>query len=312
MLRVVFMGTPEFALPTLQMLWRTQEVVGVFTRPDQPAGRGLRVTMSPVKEEAVRRGAPLFEPQSLRTPAVLESLRDLRPEIIVVAAYGLILPQAVLALPAHGCLNIHASLLPKYRGASPVASAILSGDLETGVTVMLMDAGLDTGPVVAQRALRIDEQDDTASLEAKLSLLGADLLSETITEWTDGRIQPQPQDSQLASMTHPIRKEDGWLDWTQPAEVLARRVRAFNPWPGAHTTWQEKPLKVLSAAADETAISPGRIVESGGVIRVGCGVGSIRLERVQPAGKRAMTARELARGHRDFIGAQLGAQPCVG
>ena len=300
------MGTPAFAVPILCALHDTQEVVGVFTQPDRPAGRGRQVALSPIKQAALAHRLPVFQPKTLRSAKVQEELRSLRPDLIVVAAYGLILPQAVLDGPPKGCLNVHASLLPKYRGASPIAFAILAGENQTGVSIMLMDAGLDTGPILSQLAIPVEADDTAGSLEGKLSALAAELLAETLPSWLNGALTPQPQDDQAASLTRLLSKADGLIDWTQPAAEIVRRIRAFNPWPGAYTFWHSQPLKLLRAATMTKAHEPGHVFGHAGAVLVGAGEGSVEVVQVQPAGKRAMSAAEFVRGHADFIGSGLG------
>ncbi len=309
MVRIVLMGTPEFAVTILRALCETHEVVGVFTRPDQPAGRGRQLMLSRVKQEALARGLPIFQPKTLRSAKAQDELRALQPELIVVAAYGLILPQAVLDIPIHGCINVHASLLPKYRGASPIAFALLSGEQQTGITLMLMNAGLDTGPILAHRAIAIAESDTTGTLEKKLSALGAELLIETLPHWLHGDITPQPQDDTRATLTRLLTKEDGLIEWSSSATEIVRRVRAFNPWPTAYTFWRAQPLKILRARANEATIMRGCVVRQDGAVLVGAGEGSVRLDEVQPAGKRAMSAADFVRGRPEFIGARLGEAP---
>lgn len=307
MTRVVFMGTPEFSVPSLRALAQAYEVVGVFTQPDRPAGRGRRVVESPVKQEAQACGLAVFQPKSLRREAVQAELRQLKPDVIVVAAYGLILPQAVLDIPPHGCLNVHASLLPKYRGAAPIAFALLEGERETGITIMLMEAGLDTGPILAQRAIPIAADDNAGTLEQKLSSLGAELLRETLPRWLAGEIAPQPQNDTGATLTRLIKKEDGAIDWSQPAISIVRKVRAFTPWPGAYTTWQGNLLKIIRATPIDIAAPVGEVLQHDDQIVVGAGEGSVRLDEVQLAGKRAMSSAEFVRGQRAFVGARLGS-----
>lgn len=310
-MRIVFMGTPEFALPALAALREAYDVVAVFTQPDREAGRGRRPQPPPVKRYAEAHGLPVYQPERLRRPEALAVLKELKPDLIVVAAYGQILPPAVLELPPHGCLNLHPSLLPRYRGASPVAAAILNGDTETGVTVMLIDAGLDTGPIVAQRAVPIEPTDTTGSLTARLAEVGAQLLLEVLPDWTAGRIAPQPQDESRATMTYPLSAADRELDWTRPAVELERRVRALQPWPEAATRWQGKLLKVLAATVlpgREDSV-PGRVVAlappSPTPVGVETGQGVLGLLQVQLQGGRAMSAREFLNGHRAFLGSQL-------
>ncbi len=306
MARVVFMGTPEFAIPTLERLIAQHQVAGVVTQPDREAGRGRQVSHSPVKRLALAHGLPVLQPKSLRRePEAVERLRSLMPDVIVVAAYGLILPQAVLDIPTHGCLNVHASLLPKYRGASPIAGAILGGETETGITIMLMDAGMDTGPILAQVRAPIYPDDTTGTLEPRLARLGADLLAETLPRWLGGAITPRPQDNSQATYTRLLSKEDGQIDWTEPADLIARKVRAYNPWPGTYTIWAGNLLKILEAEAvpnPPALAQPGEVLADPMGVAVGTGEGLLRLKTVQLAGKRAMDAAKFARGARGFVG----------
>ncbi len=301
------MGTPAFAVPSLQTLYGMASIAAVYTKPDSPAGRGRKVEMSAIKKEALSRNLIVVQPKSLRPAAAIEALRALAPDLIVVAAYALILPQAVLDIPPHGCINVHASLLPQYRGASPIEFAILNGESETGVTLMQMEAGLDTGPIIAQRSLPIDDGDTTETLGSKLAAVGADLLHDTLPSWLAGHIAARPQDHTAATMTRMIKKEDGLIDWSRPAEQIARQIRAYTPWPGAVTAWSGEALKVVRARAVAVEGSPGCVSIRGGDVLVGTGMGSLRLEVVLPAGKRAMPAIDFARGRRDFDGAHLGA-----
>lgn len=308
MSRLIFMGTPEFAVPILDALTRTEHsIVGVYTRPDQPAGRGKQLQSAPIKQLALARGLPIFQPATLRASDVVAQLRALAPDLIIVAAYGLILPREVLAIPARGCINAHASLLPRHRGAAPIAAAILAGDTETGVTLMQMDEGLDTGPILAQRAILIADDDTTGTLTPKLARLAADLLIETLPRILTGQVTPQPQDSARATRCKPIKKEDGRIDWTRSAEEIARRVRAFNPWPSAFTFWNGTMLKILRAHASSHRIEAeiGRVVQIGKEIGVICGEGVLMLGEVQLAGKRAMTIEEFVRGQHKFVGSIL-------
>jgi methionyl-tRNA formyltransferase len=313
--RIVFMGTPEFAIPILKKLideYTGGQLVAVVTQPDQPSGRGRRLASPPVKLLAERYALPVLQPKSLRTPEVLAELRVLQPDLIVVAAFGQIVPPAILELPRFGCLNVHASLLPRWRGAAPVAAAILAGDEVTGVTLMKMDAGLDTGPILTQRDLTVTSDDTSQSLGERLARLGAELLSDTLPDWLAGKIQPQPQDEALATYAPKIDKEQGRIDWTQPADKVVRKVRAFYPWPGAFTYWRDEPLKVLRATADmayrsaeESRLLPGSVGDWSGGPAVVAGEGLVHLYEVQAAGKRPMAADAFARGARDFVGARL-------
>lgn len=308
MARIIFMGTPDFAVPVLQALAQTtHHLVGVYTRPDKPAGRGNQLQSSPIKQLALAHGLPIFQPASLRKPEAIEQLRALAPDVIIVAAFGLLLPPEVLAIPPRGCINTHASLLPRHRGAAPIPAAILAGDPETGVTLMQMDAGIDTGPILAQRAIPIAEQDTTATLTPKLAHLAAGLLIETLPRILAGEIPLQPQDDSRATFARMIRKEEGRIDWAQPAIEIARRVRAFNPWPSAYTFWNGTQLKILYASASDfkTDAEPGRVIQWQKEIAVATGKGALILREVQLAGKRAMQIEEFVRGQKLFVGSVL-------
>jgi methionyl-tRNA formyltransferase len=312
-MRVILMGTPEFAVPSLRLLIERAapgdlapdglQIVGVVTRVDKPSGRGRQVVPSPVKQLALEAGLPVYQPGPLRRPESLALLTSLAPDLIVVAAFGQILPPEVIHLPARGCLNVHASLLPRHRGASPIAAAILAGDAETGVTIMLMDEGLDTGPILTARAAPIGPDETTGELTARLAVIGAELLGETLSHWLAGEIAPTPQDESRATMTRLMRKEDGLLDWTQPADLLARQVRACNPWPGAYTYWNGQQLKVLRAqVVDPGAAGAGRrpgdsylLPQTG--LTVACGAGALAPTVVQLQGKRALPAADLLLGY---------------
>lgn len=309
MARIVFMGTPHFAVPTLLALDEHHQVVGVVTQPDRRAGRGRKMAISPVKQVALAQELPIYQPDTLRSAEAVERLATWAPDLIVVAAFGQILRPPVLALPPHGCLNVHASLLPFYRGAAPVPAAILAGDAVTGVTIMRMDEGMDTGPILAQAECPIDSEDTAGSLTAKLAGLGARLLVETLPGWIGGEIQAQSQDDALATYCRPLKKEDGHLDWTHTAAHLDRQVRATDPWPGAYTTWQGRRLKVLRAhplPEWQGEGMPGQVVASPGGVGVVTGQGLLALHEVQLAGKKPMAADVFVRGQRDLIGGVLG------
>ena len=303
------MGTPIFAVPVLEALEDAHHVVGVVTQPDRPAGRGRRLTPSPVKKVALDRGFPLSQPRSLRTPEAVAQLVAWEPDVIVVAAFGQILKQDVLDLPPHGCLNVHASLLPRWRGAAPAPAAILAGDETTGVTIMHMDVGLDTGPILAQRQELIQPDDTRTTLEHRLARLGAELLVETLPAYLAGDLLPQPQPAEGVTYAHQLRKEDGRLNWSLSAVELDRQVRAFTPWPGAFTTWRGQRLKVLRAAplpgwrGDAPAGTPLALVDG---LAIATGEGALRLEEVQLAGKRPADIAAFLRGQRDFVGSHLG------
>lgn len=326
-MRLIFMGTPQFAVPALEALATAREpdrlapegmeIVAVVTRPDKPAGRGRGVVFSSVKEKALALGLPVWQPGPLRRPENMEELRRLAPDVIVVAAFGQILRREVLELPHFGCINVHASLLPRHRGASPIAGALLAGDQKTGVTIMLMDEGLDTGAILSWSAMPIAPDDTAGTLTEKLSLVGAEALLRALPRWFAGKLVPQPQDETQATLTRLLTKEDGIIDWHLPAETLARQMRAYHPWPGTATTWHGKTLKVLRAAAleAESEVSPQggeigkvslRTLDGGKALVVGCGQGALRLEVIQLEGKRALTADEFVRGQPGIIGDTLG------
>ncbi len=323
MLRIIYMGTPDFAVPALEALIRGSapgavlpegyEIATVITRPDKPSGRNREIVYSPVKQVALAHGLPVWQPGSLKRAENQEALAAYRADLFIVAAFGQILPQAVLDLPRYGTLNIHASLLPKYRGSSPVSAAILQGEQETGVTIMLLDAGIDTGPILFSRAIPLRGDETTASLTQRLAELGASTLLEVLPLWIGGRLVPQPQDHALATQTRMLTKEDGRIDWSRPAEVLARAVRAYIPWPNAYTTWRGKQLKILSASptTDGQGEPPGMVslemLPGGGarVLRIATGQGSLLVDRVQLEGKRAMSADEFVRGYAQIVGTVL-------
>ncbi len=305
-MRVVFMGSPDFSIPTLAELARLHEVIGVVTQPDRPAGRGRQTRVSVVKQFAIAHGLRVMEPESLRAPQVVGQLTGLRPELIVVAAYGQILPQAVLDLPPHGCLNVHASLLPRWRGASPVQAAILNGDSETGVSIMLMEAGLDTGPILAQRATPIGARETGGSLGLRLARLGADLLIEVLPDHLAGHRDSAAQDAARATHAPRLKKASGLIDLHLPAAQLARQVRAFHPWPGSYLQWNARRLIVHTARAvamDKRA--PGQAFELERLPALGTGDGALVLEQVQLEGKRAMDGHAFLLGSPDFLDARL-------
>ena len=310
MARIIFMGTPEFAVPTLKALVEAHQLVGVVTQPDRKSGRGRELRPSPVKEVALERDLPLFQPQTLRTPEAVAHLAAWEPDVIVVAAFGQILRQDVLDLPPHGCLNVHASLLPRWRG-NPLAAAIMAGDETTGVTIMKMDAGLDTGPILAQRQEPIHPKDTRATLEKRLAQRGTELLIEILPPYLAGDLLPSPQSEEGVTYAQQLRKEDGLLDWSRPAVALNRQVRAFTPWPGAFTTLHGKQLKILKATPLPNWRGdgpPGTIVPLADGCAVATGEGALRLEEVQLAGKRPMDIQAFLCGQRECVGACLGEE----
>jgi methionyl-tRNA formyltransferase len=310
-LRIVFMGTPEFAVPPLEhLLLNHYQVVAVYTQPDRPAGRGRALVPSPVKVSALSWQLPVVQPVSFRSAEAVSQLAGLNPDVIVVAAFGQILPQSVLDIPDGGCINIHPSLLPRFRGASPVAAAILAGDEFTGVSIMLMDSGLDTGPVLVRAAVPVSPRDNTGLLTGKLSQIAARLLQEALTGWRRHEIVPRAQSEAEANYSALINKEEGEIDWHQSAVEIWRRLRAFNPWPGCYTRWRGKQLKIIEAVPQSggSISEVGRVVSltgSGAVLGIGTGDGILGVRAVQFEGKRAMPAAEFLRGQRDFIGAVL-------
>jgi methionyl-tRNA formyltransferase len=309
MARIVFMGTPDFAVPSLQALIATQSVVGVVTQPDRPAGRGQRLHPSPVKVVAQTAGIPVYQPKSLRSEEAAVPLREWRPDMIVVAAFGQILRPHVLDLPPHGCLNVHASLLPRWRGASPIQHAILAGDETSGVTLMQMDVGMDTGPLFVQQAIAIRPAETAATLHDRLAQLGAMMLRQYLNDILNGRLRSVPQDDSEATYAPLIKKEDGRLYWQQMTIALDRHIRAMTPWPGAFTTWQGRHLKILAARPVNGKLpagEPGQIISDGHTAIVLTKNGGLELLQVQLAGKRVMSMADFLRGQPDFMVSILG------
>jgi methionyl-tRNA formyltransferase len=305
-LRIVFMGTADLAATVLRSLaaGTSWAVVAAVSQPDKPKGRDLQLQPTPVKLAAAELGLPVLQPLKARSPEFLEQLRTLAPDLIVVAAYGQILPQALLDIPPHGCLNVHTSLLPRWRGAAPIQWAIAEGDADTGVTIMKMDAGLDTGPMLTAARTAILDSDTGQTLHDRLADLGGRLLVETIPGHVAGTILPRPQPAEGVTHARKITRDDGRLDWSRPAVELQRRLRAFTPWPGAYC-FQPVPdrparlLKVHDAAVDTGTGQPGQFLraDASGLV-VACGAGALRLLAVQPEGGRRMTAGQFLAGHR--------------
>jgi methionyl-tRNA formyltransferase len=344
LLRLIFMGTPAFVIPVLEALSRAQgvDVVGVYTTPDRPSGRGQTQEMSPVKSHALGLGLKVYQPATLRSARVQAELAALQPDVIVVAAYGRLLPKEALHVPPHGCLNLHPSLLPRYRGPSPVVTAILEGETVTGVTLMLLDEGMDTGPIIAQHEHPISSEDTTATLTATLFQLGADLLLENLNPWVSGRLTAQPQDGAKATITRKLDRADGLALWELSAMELDRRRRAYTPWPGLFTHWQGKVLKLLETHPHPFDPAPSGLNplpqwerrptpspsmgegQDGGEeiwdaapglviplslkdipIGVVTGRGILGLKALQLEGRRAVTAEEFLRGYPDFLDSRL-------
>lgn len=312
-MRLIFMGTPAFVVPVLEALNRTQEVevVAVYTAPDRPAGRGRPLTAPPVKSYALVRGLPVYQPGSLRSARVQGELAALRPDLILIAAYGKLLPAEVLRAPTHGCLNLHPSLLPRYRGPSPVATAILEGATVSGITLMLLDEGMDTGPILAQREYTLSPGDTAEAVTAALFRLGVPLL-ENLVPWASGRLAASPQEESRATVTRKLERADGEVPWDLPAAALERRRRAFTPWPGLFTRWRGNTLKLLDVVAlpgdAASAPPPGRVVPLMGLgapVGVGTGQGVLGLKTLQMEGRRAVSSREFLLGYPTFVGSCL-------
>ena len=315
-LSVVFMGTAEFSVPSLEALvshgYRVELVV---TRAARPAGRGRKETQPPVAEAAQRLGLDIFQPERVRRPESVERIASAQPDLIAVAAYGQILPSSILTIPRLSCLNVHASLLPRHRGAAPISAAILDGDPETGISIMLMDEGMDTGPVLRQTSTRVADEDDQISLTARLAHMGAELLVKTIPPWANGEIEPQAQDSSAATITRPTVRADGELDWTRPADELWRRIRAFAEWPQGFTWWDGKLLRFASARYDPSVeAEPGLAIPWGPQRRVpsaaaiGTGKGVVIPTVIALEGRRPMAIEAFLPGHSTFIGSHLGSK----
>jgi methionyl-tRNA formyltransferase len=309
-MRLVFMGTPEFALPCLNALHQSgHTVLAVVCQPDRPKGRGGRLTPPPVKGMAERFGLPILQPTKMKDPAFLDGLRALEPEVIVVVAFGRILPPAILDLPPRGCINLHASLLPKYRGAAPIQWAIINGEQETGVTTMRLDPGMDTGDLLLQERMPILPEDTAGSLSARLAERGADLMIRTLKGLESGEILPAPQDHAQATLAPILEKEAGKIDWTQSAVDILNRVRGLSPWPGAYTFYQDERWSIWKAKlGDPTAGGPPGTIQKTGRegISVATGQGLLEILELQPANRRRMTAGEFLAGHPVKPGVVLG------
>ena len=307
-MRIVFMGTPEFACPTLKVLIeRGEQVVAVVTQPDRPKGRGQQTLAPPVKLLALEHGIPVLQPVKVRHPDAIEEIRALKPDLIVVIAFGQILPKALLEIPTRGCINVHASLLPRYRGAAPLNWCIINGETETGVTTMLMDVGLDTGDMLLKRATPIDPDEDTSSLHNRLSGIGAELLAETIELAAQGLLAPEKQDDALTCYAPMLKKEDGLIDWGKDAPGIKNLVRGMTPWPGAYTYLEDKLIKVYRVQSASGSGSPGEVLAAGrDGIEVACGEGSVLIYELQLEGKKRLPAAEFLTGCKLAAGAFLG------
>ncbi|MEQ1679448.1 MAG: methionyl-tRNA formyltransferase [Nitrospira sp.] len=310
-MRIVFMGTPEFAVPSLEALLHSDDhVVGVVSQPDRPKGRGQQLVAPPVKLVAERAGIPVLQPLKIRTPEFLQALASWQPDLIAVAAYGRILHTPILTLPPKGCVNVHGSLLPKYRGAAPVQWAVINGETKTGITTMLMDEGMDTGPMLLQEELDISRDDTAGTLAPRLAELGGRLLVDTIAQLNAGTLVPKKQDDGQATMAPLLKKEDGLIDWTMNATSLANRARGLSPWPGAYTFFGEERWNIWKAVSmmGATTERPGTIVTvNKQVILVATGEGILEIHEIQTANSKRMSVVQFLAGHRVTAGMQLGS-----
>ena len=308
-MRIVFMGTPEFAVPSLEALLKSDDrVVGIVTQPDRPRGRGQRLSPSPVKVIAQRESIPLLQPTKMKDPSFMAELSGWKPDVIAVAAFGRILPPAILSLPSRGCINVHGSLLPKYRGAGPIQWALINGETETGITTMLMDEGMDTGAMLLQATMAIGPDDTAGSLSSRLADLGGCLLVETLAQLKAGTLTPRPQDHGQATLAPLLKKEDGAINWAMSATSIANRIRGLTPWPGAYTFLKTERLTISrSVALDEaTTLAPGQIIAlTKDAIHVATGEGVLAIRELQPANGRRMPAAQYLAGHPLQTGMQL-------
>jgi len=311
---IVFMGSPDFAVPSLRALAAGPYMLTVVTQPDRPTGRSGKPAPPPVKVAAQELGLPILQPETMRDPDFRARFAALHPKATVLVAYGEYLPSSLLDLPERASINLHPSLLPRWRGSTPIQSAILAGDRTTGVTIIHMDKGLDTGPILGQQSVEIGQEETHTELSRRLAVVGAELLAQILPQWLRGEIDPIPQDDSKATLTHTLTKEDGLLDWTLSAEELARRVRAFQPWPGTYTFWNGTMLKILRARPlpVDTTSPPGSVVITGAAgyrsLAVQTGKGALEIVELQPAGKGPMTADAFLSGYRSIDGSVLGRQ----
>jgi methionyl-tRNA formyltransferase len=312
-MRIVFMGSPEFAVPSLyRLLSNGYEVIAVYTQPDRPAGRGKVITFSPVKRAALGLGLNIIQPVKLKSLEEIERFMALKPDVVVVAAFGQILPKEFLEVPLYGCINIHPSLLPRHRGASPIASAILAGDEFTGISIMKMDVGMDTGPVISRAQIPIGDEDTTGSLTEKLSIISASLVQDVLIHWVRGELKAGAQNEGLATYTVPVNKNEGEINWQRPVTEIWRQIRAFQPWPGAFTRWHGKRLEIiqgfpLSLSMQATA---GQVldllnVSDKAAFAIGTRDGLLGVNQVQLEGKAVISAKAFRNGQRDFINTRL-------
>ncbi|WP_368233273.1 methionyl-tRNA formyltransferase [Anaerotruncus rubiinfantis] len=306
-MRIVFMGTPDFAVPCLaRLIADGHEIAGVFTQPDKPKGRGMKLCPPPVKELALERNLPVYQPEKMKDGAAFAILKELAPELIVVVAFGRILPKDILDLPPYGCINVHGSLLPRYRGAAPIQWSVLNGDETAGVTTMYLAEGLDTGDMILKKETPVGPEETSGELFDRLSVLGAEALSETVTLIAEGKATRTPQDDSLSCYAPMLTKQDAKIDFTKSAHEVHNLVRGMSPWPVAHTTLDGKTLKVHRTRTAEGSGAPGEVLEDGRRLVVACGEGAIELLEIQADGSRRMAAADYLRGHPVMKGAKLG------
>jgi len=302
--KTIFFGTPEFAVPVLKILATLPclKLKAVVTQPDKPVGKKQIITPPPVKIASEKNKIPILQPEKIKTKEFEEKMLELNPDIAIVVAYGKIIPKNLLNIPKHGWLNVHASLLPKYRGASPIQAAILNNEETTGVTLMKIDACLDSGPILYQKRLTLEPNDNFQTLHDKLSRLGAELINKTLLDYLEGKIKPQAQDNSQATETKIIKKEHGRIDWSKPAEFIERQIRAFTPWPGAFCLWNDKRLKVIEAVIsdDKIELSPGQTKKTDNAVIVGCGQDNLELKVVQLEGKKQQPISNFLKGYSEF------------
>ncbi len=307
-IRTVFMGTPEFALPTLEgLIAAGVDLCAVYTQPDRPKGRGKKLTPPPVKELARQHGIPVHQPARLRDPAAVEQLRTLAPDLIVVVAYGQILPKSVLDIPRYGCINVHASLLPRYRGAAPINRAVIDGEAMTGVTTMYMDVGLDTGDMLVKLSLPIGPQETAGQLHGRLAVLGREAMEETLRRLCAGTLERIPQDDEQSNYAPMLKKEEGRIDWSQSAEQIHNQVRGLDPWPGAYSVLNGETLKMAGTTPEpDDGAAPGTIVEASAKgVCIACGQGVLRVRELQLPGKKRLAAADFLRGYALPAGTRL-------
>lgn len=306
-IKIIFMGTPDFAVPAVQKLIENYNVIAVFTAPDRPSGRGRQIKLSPIKELALKNNIPIFQPVRIKHQKWIDIIKRLSPDLAIVAAFGQIIPQSILDIPPHGFINIHASLLPRHRGASPIHYSLLSGDSETGITIMQMDAGMDTGAILSQESIDINLSDNLTTLHDKLSTLGADLLLKTLPGFLAGQIKPQSQDNSKATYTKILTKQDGQIDWSKNDQEILNQIRAFNPWPGAFSYLGDQIFKIIQAQSSAQKLPSGKIIFQENMIYIGTSTQAIQVDTLQLAGGKPLSSRDFISGHQQINGALLAS-----